>query len=89
MPCEARAQNDGIAVRLRVDAEVDGGPALPINHHSEFDYLQPKALHIGEKLGRRRKRIRCDGPEGDRRSATSGRWHWLISSAKLYRWIAR
>jgi hypothetical protein len=63
MPCEAGAENRGITVRACIDAEVDGGPTFRINHHPEFDHLQPKALHIGQKLGRRGKRIRGNGPE--------------------------
>ena len=65
MSCEAGAENRGIAVRAGVDAEVDGGPALPINHHPQFDHPQSKALHIGQQLGRRGKRIRGNGPEDD------------------------
>jgi len=82
MSCEAGAENRWIVVRLCGDAEVDGRPAFHINHHPEFDHLQSKALHIGEKLGRRGKRIRGDGPEDDGRSATCGRRHLLISSGK-------
>jgi hypothetical protein len=65
MSCEAGAQNRGIAVRAGVDTEVDGRPAFRINHHTEFDHLQSKALHIGQKLGRRGKRVRGKGPEDD------------------------
>jgi hypothetical protein len=82
MSCEAGAENRGIVVRLCGDAEVDGRPAFHINHHPEFDHLQSKALHIGEKLGRRGKRIRGNGPEDDGRSATCGGRHLLISSGK-------
>ena len=53
MPCEAGAENRGIAVGACVDAEVDGRPAFHINHHPEFDHPQSKALDIGQKLGRR------------------------------------
>jgi hypothetical protein len=80
MSREAGAENCWIVVRPCVDAEVDGRPAFHINHHPEFDHLQPKALHIGQKLGRRGKRIRGNGPEDDGRSTTSGRRHLLISS---------
>ena len=80
MPCEAGAENRGIVVRPCGDAEVDGRPAFHINHHPEFDHLQSKALHVGQKLGRRRKRIRGNGPEDDGRSATRGGRHLLISS---------
>ena len=55
MSCEARAENRRIAVRPCLDAEVDGRLAFRINHHPEFDHLQSKALHIGQKLGRRGK----------------------------------
>jgi hypothetical protein len=53
MSCEAGAENRWIAVRACVDAEVDGRPSFRIDHHPEFDHLQSKALHIGQKLGRR------------------------------------
>jgi hypothetical protein len=81
MSCEAGAENRGIVVRPCVDTEVDGRPSLHINHHPEFDHPQSKALHIGQKLGRRGKRIRGNGPEDDGRSATCGGRHLLISSA--------
>jgi len=89
MSCEAGAENRWIAVRACVDAEVDGRPTFHINHHPELDHLQSKALHIGQKLGRRGKRIRGNGPEDDGRSATCGGRHLLISSAGLYRRISR
>ena len=82
MSCEAGAENRWIAVRPCVDAEVDGRPSFRINHHPEFDHLQSKALHIGQKLGRRGKRIRGNGPEDDGRSATCGGRHLLISSSR-------
>jgi len=82
MSCEAGAENRWIVVRPCVDAEVDGRPSFPIHHHPEFDHLQPKALHIGQKLGRRGKRIRGNGPEDDGRSAACGGRHLLISSGK-------
>jgi hypothetical protein len=78
--CEAGAENRWIALQAGVDAEVDGRPSFRINHHPEFDHLQSKALHIGQKLGRRGKRIRGNRPEDDGRNATCGRWHLLISS---------
>jgi len=65
MSCEAGAENRWIVVRPCVDAEVDGGPAFHINHHPEFDHPQSKALHIGQKLGCRGKRVRGNGPEDD------------------------
>ena len=73
MSCEAGAENRGIVVRPCVDAEVDGRPSFHINHHPEFDHLQSKALHVGQKLGRRGKRIRGNGPEDDGRSASMRR----------------
>jgi hypothetical protein len=82
MSCEAGAENRRIVVRPCVDAEVDGRPSLPINHHPEFDHLQSKALHIGQKLGCRCKRIRGNGPEDDGRSAARGGRHLLISSGR-------
>ncbi|MCK1512390.1 hypothetical protein IVB22_07330 [Bradyrhizobium sp. 190] len=82
MSCEAGAENRWIVVRPCVDAEVDGRPSLDIDHHPEFDHLQPEALHIGQKLGRRGKRIGGNGPEDDRRSAACGRRHFLISSGR-------
>ena len=89
MPCEAGAKNRGIAVGACVDAEVDRRPAFHINHHPEFDHPQSKALHIGQKLGRRGKRIRGNGPEDDGRSATRGGRHLLISTTGLYRRFSR
>jgi hypothetical protein len=89
MPCEAGAENRGIAVGACVDAEVDGRPAFHINHHPEFDHPQSEALDIGQKLGRRGKRVRGDGPEDDGRSATCGGRHLLISSTGLYRRVSR
>jgi hypothetical protein len=89
MPCEAGAKNRGIAVGACVDAEVDGRPAFHINHHPEFDHPQSKALHIGQKLGRRGNRIRGNDPEDDGRSATCGGRHLLISSTGLYRLLSR
>jgi len=65
MPCEAGAENQWIAVRAGIDAEVDGSPAFHINHHPEFDHPQSKALHIGQQLGCRGKRVRGNGPEDD------------------------
>ena len=50
MPCEAGAENRRIAVRSRVDAEVDGRPSFDVNHHPELDHLQSKALHIRQQL---------------------------------------
>jgi hypothetical protein len=82
MSCEAGAENRWIVVRPCVDAEVDRGPSFPINHHPEFDHLQSKALHIGQKLGRRGKRVRGNGPEDDGRSAACGGRHFLISSGR-------
>jgi hypothetical protein len=89
MPCEAGAENRWIAVGACVDAEVDGRPALPIDQHPKFDHLQSEPLHIGQKLGRRGKRIRGNGPEDDGRSATCGGRHLLISSTGLYSRISR
>ena len=74
MPCEAGAQHEGIAIRPCVDAEIDGGPAFPVNGHAELDPVQSETLHVGEELAGRGKRIRSDGPEGDRRGAARGRW---------------
>jgi hypothetical protein len=65
MSCEAGAENGRIVVRPCVDAEVDGRPAFHINHHPEFDHPQSKALHIGQQLGCRGKRVRGNGPEDD------------------------
>jgi hypothetical protein len=89
MPCETGAENRWVAIRPCLDAEVDGRPSFPIDPHPEFDHLQSKALHVGQKLGRRRKRIRGNGPEDDGRSAACGGWHLLISSAGLYRRVSR
>jgi hypothetical protein len=65
MSCKAGAENRWIAVRSGVDAEVDGCPSFDVDHHPEFDHLQSEALHIGQKLRRRGKRIRGNGPEDD------------------------
>lgn len=40
-------------------------PPSPSTIIRNFDHLQPKALHIGQKLGRRGKRVRGNGPEDD------------------------
>jgi len=85
MSCEAGAENRWVAIRRRVDAEVDGRRPLPIDHHPEFDHLQSKALHISQKLGRGGKRVRGNDTEDDGRSATCGGRHLLISLTGLYR----
>jgi hypothetical protein len=66
MPRKTGTENCGIEARGGIEAEVDGRPSFRIGGHAEFDHLQAEPLHIGQELGRRSERIRCERPEDDR-----------------------